>query len=458
MSQRKERPHSAKLTEGPVTRGLFKLSLPMVWGLLSVITFNLADVYFIGQLGANELAAISFTTPIVMVITSLAIGLGTGTSSILARTIGQGDRATLRRIATDSLILTTLISIFLMWLGLVSIESLFSFMGAEPEVLSLIRDYMDIWYLGLLFLVLPIVGNSSLRAQGNTFFPSLIMFIAALLNVILDPILIFGLFGAPRLEMQGAAIATILARTVTFVAALWMLGVKEKLLVFVIPSRQQLMQSWVSIFHVGLPAAGTNVVVPLGMAVITALMASFGANAVAALGVATRIEAFSIIFLFALASSLGPFVGQNAGAGKCARVIRVVQGANIMALLWGLFIAVILFFISEPVVGLFSDNESVIATAKNYLIIVSISYGFQGMLMVNSSTFNALGKPLPSTLLSVGRMFLFYVPMALVAKKYWGTQGIFIVAALANVISGIVAFAWAKSALTNMGYPVWRRS
>ncbi len=457
MSQPKQRPHSAKLTEGPVTRGLFKLSLPMVWGLFSVIAFNLADTYFIGQLGANELAAISFTTPIVLVITSLAIGLGTGTSSILARTIGQGDRDRLRRIATDSLILTALVSVLLMWIGLKSIESLFSVMGAEPAVLVLIHEYMGIWYLGLPFLVLPMVGNSSLRAQGNTLFPSLIMFIAALVNVILDPILIFGLFGAPRLEMQGAAIATVLARMVTLIAALWMLGVKEKLLVFAVPGRQQLWQSWVAIFHVGLPAAGTNVVVPLGMAVVTALMASFGANAVAALGVATRIEAFSIIFLFALASSLGPFVGQNAGAGKRARVIRVVQGANIMALVWGLFIAAILFFISEPVVKLFSENESVIAMAKSYLIIISISYGFQGMLMVNSSTFNALGKPLPSTLLSLGRMFLLYVPMALVAKTYWGTQGIFIVAALANVISGVVAFAWAKSALTKMGYPLWQR-
>ncbi len=429
----------------------------MVWGLFSVIAFNLADTYFIGQLGANELAAISFTTPIVLVITSLAIGLGTGTSSILARTIGQGDRDRLRRIATDSLILTALVSVLLMWIGLKSIESLFSVMGAEPAVLVLIHEYMGIWYLGLPFLVLPMVGNSSLRAQGNTLFPSLIMFIAALVNVILDPILIFGLFGAPRLEMQGAAIATVLARMVTLIAALWMLGVKEKLLVFAVPGRQQLWQSWVAIFHVGLPAAGTNVVVPLGMAVVTALMASFGANAVAALGVATRIEAFSIIFLFALASSLGPFVGQNAGAGKRARVIRVVQGANIMALVWGLFIAAILFFISEPVVKLFSENESVIAMAKSYLIIISISYGFQGMLMVNSSTFNALGKPLPSTLLSLGRMFLLYVPMALVAKTYWGTQGIFIVAALANVISGVVAFAWAKSALTKMGYPLWQR-
>ncbi|HBC56348.1 MAG TPA: MATE family efflux transporter [Gammaproteobacteria bacterium] len=429
----------------------------MVWGLFSVIAFNLADTYFIGQLGANELAAISFTTPIVLVITSLAIGLGTGTSSILARTIGQGDRDRLRRIATDSLILTALVSVLLMWIGLKSIESLFSVMGAEPAVLVLIHEYMGIWYLGLPFLVLPMVGNSSLRAQGNTLFPSLIMFIAALVNVILDPILIFGLFGAPRLEMQGAAIATVLARMVTLIAALWMLGVKEKLLVFAVPGRQQLWQSWVAIFHVGLPAAGTNVVVPLGMAVVTALMASFGANAVAALGVATRIEAFSIISLFALASSLGPFVGQNAGAGKRARVIRVVQGANIMALVWGLFIAAILFFISEPVVKLFSENESVIAMAKSYLIIISISYGFQGMLMVNSSTFNALGKPLPSTLLSLGRMFLLYVPMALVAKTYWGTQGIFIVAALANVISGVVAFAWAKSALTKMGYPLWQR-
>ena len=148
----------SKLTEGPVGLQLLKLTLPLVWGVFAVIAFSLADTYFVVQLGTNQLAAMSFTFPVVMVLGSVAMGLGVGASSIIARAIGSGDRYRVRQLTTDSLILSLLVVAILAGLGLATINPLFTALGAGPDALPLIRDYMSVWYLGIIFLVVPLVG------------------------------------------------------------------------------------------------------------------------------------------------------------------------------------------------------------------------------------------------------------------------------------------------------------
>ena len=182
----------SSLTTGRVSLQLLKLSLPMVWGILSVLAFSLADTYFIAQLGTSELAAISFTFPVVSILASVAMGLGTGAASVIAREIGKGNRRKVQRLTTDSLLLSLLIVGILAVLGLIIIRPLFTALGAGPDLLPMIRDYMSIWYLGMAFLVVPLVGNSAIRASGNTVVPSLIMTFAAFVNIVADPLLIFG--------------------------------------------------------------------------------------------------------------------------------------------------------------------------------------------------------------------------------------------------------------------------
>ena len=210
----------SKLTEGQVSIQLLKLSLPMVWGILSVLAFSLADTYFVAQLGTRELAAISFTFPVVTVLSSIAMGLGTGVASVIARVIGKGDRLQVQRLTTDSLLLSVAIVGIFSTLGLNTIDPLFSTLGAKSELIPLIRDYMSIWYLGMVFLVVPLVGNSALRACGNTIIPSLIMTLAAAMNILLDPLLIFGWGPIPALGLKGAAIASMISRTGILVASL----------------------------------------------------------------------------------------------------------------------------------------------------------------------------------------------------------------------------------------------
>ncbi len=432
----------ARMTEGPVLRQMVTLALPLLGGVFSIISFNVADTYFVGQLGTRELAAMTFTFPVVTFLGSLALGLGIGASSALARAIGEGSTARVRRLVTDSLALSLLIVTTFVIFGLFTIEPLFTALGAKPELIPLIREYMEIWYLGMPFLVIPMVGNGLIRATGDTRFPAMIMVMAAIVNVILDPILIFGFMGIEGLGLKGAALATIFSRATTFIAALWVLYVREELLTFQKTRLANILSSWWSILYVGLPAAATNVITPITIGFITALLAPFGPEAVAAFGIATRLESFSLIPFMALASVVGPFVGQNWGAMKRDRIRLCMNYGSIFSLGWGLAVAV-LFLVTTPyIVPLFNTNPEVIAIAEAYLWIVPVSYVGYGVMLVSASAFNGLGRPLPGTLMTVVRMFILYLPLAYLGRAIWGINGIFLATFVANLGVGLGAYIY----------------
>ena len=298
---------------------------------------------------------------------------------------GGGDES--RAIATDSLLLAVLVTGFFSVVGMLTIDPLFTLLGATPEVMPLIRDYMEIWYLGIVFMVVPLIGNSIIRAHGDAKFPSMIMSIAALLNIALDPILIFGLLGAPRMELQGAALATVIARFVTFVAALTVLHFRMHALTYEKPSLARIGKNWNKILHIGLPSTGTQLIVPVSMGILTALIATFGAVAVAAYGVATRIEMLSLIVVMATSISMGPFVGQNAGAGRIDRVRTALRFSLQVCFVYGFLIAVVLAFFGETVASLFSEESDVVRMAAFYLLVVPISYPVMAVIGIGSPNF-----------------------------------------------------------------------
>lgn len=431
-----------KLTEGPVPLQLLRLSLPMLWGILSVLAFSLADTYFVAQLGTSELASMSFIFPVVTVLASVAMGLGTGTASVIARAIGEGDRQKVQRLTTDSLLLSLVIVSILATLGLATIVPLFSTLGAGPELLPLIQDYMSIWYVGMIFLVIPIVGNSAIRASGNTAIPSLIMTLAAAANILVDPLLIFGWGPFPALGLQGAALATLLSRASTLVASLVFLHFRERLLLFTVPNLKAMVANWRSLLSVGLPAAAANLISPLSVGFVTSLMAEYGAEAVAGFGLASRLEALVLIAPIALSASLSPFVGQNFGAQQYERVKQALQLSFWFCLGWGALVAVLMRTSAPTVAAWFNSDPDVIANASIYLTLVPVSYGALGIVLAASSAFNALGKPLSALGMSFSRLLLLFVPLAYLGNQLFGISGIFGAACLSNGIVGIGAWLW----------------
>ncbi|CCG09307.1 MATE family efflux transporter [Pararhodospirillum photometricum] len=435
----------ARLTDGAVGRTLVDQAGPMLWGLLSMVFLNFLDTFFVGQLGTRELAAMSFTFPVTMVMSSVAVGLGVGASSVVARAVGQGDDEQVRRLCTDSLLLSGVLVGILIVIGHATIDPLFTALGAGPDVLPLIRRYMEIWYVAMVFLIVPMVGNGSLRAVGSAGSAGAIMVFASVINVILDPLLIFGLAGFPRLEIEGAALAALISRALSLVAALALLGGRHKMLSVRVPRLGVLLQSWRSMLIIGLPAAATQAIAPLAQGLLTRLVATHGAEAVAAWGVAMRIEAFAILSFMALATAMGPFAGQNWAARRVDRLHRAMVLSLRFCWVWGLVAWAILAVTGADLARVFNDHPVVVEQVGAYLRIVPLGYAGLGFAGVIAATLNGLGLPAAAAVLSVLRLFVLYVPLAWMGEAWLGMTGLFWGVGIANAAAGLLAWPWAHS-------------
>ena len=427
------------LTEGPVTKKLTLLAIPMVFGMLSMVAFNLVDTFFISRLGTTELAAMGFTFPAVLFISSIALGLGVATSSVVSRAIGRGDHHQVQRLTTDSLVISLFLVVIFAVLGLLSIDWLFRLLGADGKILPLVKQYMHIWYLGVAFIAIPMVGNNAIRACGDTLIPSLIMIIATIVNIILDPILIFGLWGFPRLELEGAAIATVIARAVAMVFSLLILHFKEKLLDFSLPPIRELINSMKQIFYIGIPSVASRVLMPITVAVIMRLVAGYGSSAVAAFGVTIKIEMFVFLVIMALSTALIPFVGQNWGAKKFSRVKEAVEKSGLFSLWWGAGSFIMFLILAVPLGHLFGKDAEVARYITLYLLITPVSYGPRGCTFLVASVFNAMNRPMLAIGLNLMRMFILYIPMAIIGSWLGGLAGLFTGLCLANFGAGILS-------------------
>lgn len=425
------------MTQGPVGPTLRRLAVPMMGAMLGFLLFNLVDTFFVGQLGKDELIAMSFTFPVVFVVMSLSAGLGAGGSAVIARAAGMGDHDRVARMATHLILLSFLIVAAISLAGLFWLDLLFSLLGAEGIHLELLRQYMVVWFAGATFLVVPMNGNAALRAIGDTVTPARIMLVASVTNMILDPLLIFGIGPFPRLELQGAAIATLIAFIATF-AASFVVYQRRRLLHRPVPSK--IKQDWKATLHIAVPAAFTMMLAPLATGIVTRYAATIGPSTVAALGVATRVEGVAMLGVQALSAVITPFMGQNLGAGKHDRIQEGRSYANRFAWRWCLVAAAGIGLTAPLIASAFSDDLEVRAATRLLLWIVPVTYAGVGMLQLASNASNGLGRPRDAVVLNLFRVLVAVAAVAGIGAALADQMGLFIGLAVGNVASG--AFAW----------------
>ena len=418
----------------------------MAVGIIAMVAFNLTDAFFVGRLGTLELAALSFTFPVILVLTRFALGIGIGSASVISRAIGEGDWKGVQRLTTDGLILSITIVAVITVAGFLTIDFVFSKLGASDDILKLIKEYMKIWYLGLTFVVFPMVSNNAIRATGDTKTPMMIMLVAVAINIVLDPLLIFGIGIFPRLELEGAALATVAARMSTFIVSFIVIYKKKKMITFERPSLAELFDSWKRILYIAIPAAATRIVVPLGLGVITGIVAAYGPKSVAALGVANRIEFFSFAVVMALSSVLAPFVGQNWGAGRFDRLRKSISISNRFAVLWGAGSFVLLALLARPIALIFTKDPDVVSGIVLYLRIVPAAYFTQGIFRLVTGVLNVLNRPFQAAALGVAQVFLLTVPLAYLGARFFGVVGVYTSIAVAYFLSGVISHRvlWAQ--------------
>ena len=329
------------------------------------------------------------------------------------------------------------LSIFLEVLGRYMVGSSRAFMEELPRIL-------------VPFVVFPMIGNNIVRATGDTFMPGMLMLSSAVINIILDPLLIFGIGPFPHMGIRGAALATVLARGVSFVFIMVILIKCEILFTMALGKVRDVLKTWKQVIYVAGPAALAMLIAPLSIGFITRLLSTYGKEAVAAFGVASRVEMLALMVIGALGSVLIIFIGQNVSKQKFGRIFTALKYARAFSLAWGALVFVLLLIFRHSIASIFTSDTRVISIAASYFLIVGSSYGFQGLGMLSMASFNGLNKPFSSMFFSMIRLLVLYVPLAWLGSKFFALNGIFWAGFTANIVAGILAFGFLYRSVCKM--------
>jgi len=430
---------SAKLVSGSIPGHLVSQTLPAVIGVAAIMSIGIVDAYFIGQLGSAPLAAISFIFPVAVASTSLGVGVMVGINSVVARALGEGEFERAARRANFGIVFACLCGAVMgltLWL---LIDPIFTAMNAPPALMPLIRAYMTPYAMGFP-LSLAIMGfNGVLRGQGEAKRTSTVSITYAAANWVLNPILITGALGFEGFGIAGSAYATVIGWGVGVAAALWLLRGTALPLNLGLLRNCSLIDPAKAIIRVGLPAAFSNAINPLGLSILTALVALEGEAAVAGFGAAGRLQSFVIVPLLGLSGAIGAIVGQNWGAGRHDRAREAVLYAGEFCIVWGLLVAAGMIAAGEMFAQIFTDDPRVIAEFALYLKIAAWGYAGFGLLIVGNGIMNAVDKAGYALAQSVARVFFVMLPVAMVLQPGMGSAGIFTAELAANLFGAVSA-------------------
>ncbi|WP_404369203.1 MATE family efflux transporter [Marinobacter sp.] len=420
------------------------MTWPMLFGVLALMSFQLVDSIFIGQLGKDPLAALGFTLPMQQLVIGLQVGLGIATTAIVSRTLGAGDQLRAERLGGLVVwvggILVLILAISLWFLR----DQVMTLLGAEPALLPLIRSYWIPWLLAAWTGAMLYFGYSVCRSHGDTRTPGYLMVATSLLNIALDPLYIFvfdwGLPGAAWATVTSFGLGALvvfprLARATWIRFDLLQLGLRKAL-------RQ--------LGAIMAPAMVSQLMPPLAAMLATALVAGFGSAAVAAWGLGTRLEFFSIVVVLALTMSMPPMIGQLLGAGDLATIRRLVRLAVRFVVVWQLVLGLVWLAASGVVAQLFTTDESVRDVLGAYLVRVPLSYSGLGVCMLMVSICNALGLSLRALLVSVLRLFLCFLPFLWFGAQLAGINGLMTGALIGNLLAGVMAYGFYRAGMARL--------
>ena len=432
----------AYYTEGPIRRGMCRTALAMIPATLALCGYNLADTYFVGKLpGVHPLAAMGFTLPVVMLIGCVFRGVTVGIMTTCAQSLGAGKQQRASRLVCGGVLLMLMMSVLLAVLGMVFSKTLFRLFGAEGETLRLAETYMNIWFFGCATASLSMTGNDLLIACGDSKVASFSMILGLGINIIMDPLFIFGWKFIPAMGIAGAALATIIAQCIGTILVMSVLHFRHRLLVFERIPGDILFKSWGLMLKYGGPSVLGMLMMPLGISVLTRITAEFGDVAVAAASAAGRLEMAAFVIPMSLGMTLMPFVGQNFGAKRYDRICEGRRFSMRFALFFLTGAAIIFNLFADQIVVLFKDDAEICRIMAQCLRITS--WGFAGVEIHRFAGFfyTGCGKPSASAWLNAMRIIGLLIPLSLIALWMRSLTGLFIARLAADVISAVIGYA-----------------
>jgi len=436
-----------QITGGRILPAILGLSMPMLVGALLQNAQSLIDLFWVGRLGSVAVASVAMAGTILMLLYPMLMGLSTGTLALVARAVGAGRTDDAGSAAGQSLFLSVILGGLSAAVGWLVAEPLLHVMGADADVTACGATYLRICLVGSFTVYLLFIGNAALQGAGDAHTPMYVMAASNALNIVLDPLLIFGLGPFPRLGVAGAAWATVLAQAVAAALALWvLLGGNARLHAHWRYWKPDLPLAW-RILKIGIPGSGQMLSRSLMNVILMWIVATCGTTAVAAYGIGMRFHFIILMPAFALGGAAATMMGQNLGAGKPDRARRSVWVASGLDALFMLLAGAALMLFARPLIGAFNGQEEVIATGARYLHVVSPFYVFAGFGIVLGRGLNGAGDTLGPMIITVLALWGLQVPLALYLSRVLApaTEGIWWAIAAAFVAQGIMMVAWFES-------------
>ena len=408
------------LSEEDPYKAVVKLGVPLICGMFVMVLYNYVDTYFVGLMNDDyQLAAVNLAYPIMMITVAISNMVGTGASSLIARSIGAGKKELADHTATAGIVLTVLNSLIVTGFGLLFINNIVSILGAKENTFTPTKDYVFVILLGTVFTMGNYTLGQLLRSDGSVRYSIIGMMAGTVVNIALDPIFIFTL----KMEIRGAAIATVLGNAVGALLsiALYMSGktILRPSAKYIRPTAEILKE----IFWVGVPASLETLLTSVAYIVNNNLAVAYGELTVAAMGVAQKIMTVGNYIYQGFAAGVQPLMGYNYGAGNRDRMRKCFKAGLIVVRLTELCVMALFFSLAPQLIGLFTESETVIDTGTRVLRTIMFILPFVGAVSMSRMSFQAMGKPVYAFVITLVRQLFLYIPLLLLFDSLWGFGG-----------------------------------
>jgi putative MATE family efflux protein len=425
-----------------IWRLLFRFSGPAIVAMLAAASYHIVDTIFVGRLGTESLAAMTISQPIMLIFIAIESGTGIGAASLIARRLGAGRADEANRVLSIAITLTVMLGGLLMAICLPQLNRILKAFGADATILPLAKSYIFILVAFVIIESYFMVMATIIRAEGSPLYSSVVSIIAALLNIVLDPIFIYGWGPWEPMGIAGAATATVIARSVGALLFIYYFvsgrsSAHFKLRYF-LPNLSVIKE----IYRVGIASMVRMGGWSLLMIFVNRLAISYGVTTIAILGVINRANSFARMPSFGISQGMLPLVGYNYGAKKMDRAGEVFSKATRAALVWGAICVSVILAFPAQILSIFNSEPDFLEDGVVAIRIFSVAYLTMGPYFNSSAFFQAIGKGLASLVVGVAREFLFILPLIYLLTYFYADLGIWITFPIADFLAVILALVW----------------
>ena len=445
---KRKRPEN-KMGTMPINKLIINMSLPLITSMFVQAFYNIVDSLFVARINEDALTAVSMSFPAQNLMISAGVGVGVGITALIARYLGAHDEKGITRVVHNGIFLGILNSILFALFGIFLAKFYFEFQKASGIIETYGIQYLSICSIFAFSIIMEITFERMLIASGKTIYTMITQSTGAIINIIFDPIFIFGLFGFPKMGIVGAAVATIFGQTVAMFMALYFNVVKNHEVRISIKKFAVDFKTIINIYEIGFPSIVMQSAASFMIFQLNNLLASFSTTATAVLGVYFKLQSFVILPVFGLNNWVISIVSYNYGAGKIKRLLKTVKVANIYAFSIMLAGFVLCQVLPSQILKIFDASDNMLAIGVPALRIISFSFLIAPFSIVSSGTFQALGKGTFSLIISLIRQLIVILPLSYLLSRVMGMKGVWVAFPIAEIVAGILTIIYLRKLYKN---------